>query len=399
MPDWEKIRHEFPLERSGINLAAMVMASTPHKVTRAINTHREALDLRPQSHAAANNSDMQEAVFAAVADYFGVPKGDIADTHSTTCALAQLYCGIRVAPGYEVLTSSNEHFTTTDTLRILERRDGTPFRRVALFRDSAAVTANEIVWNVNAAIKPSTRVLALTWVYSSDGVKLPIRQIAAVVESENRRRGSGTDPLVFVVDGVHGFGVENDTFANLKCDFFASGCHKWIFGPRGTAIICGRPQAWAQLSPWIVSQGDTSIGPGRGFIPGGVRVYEHWWAIKDAIDFLTSIGKKNIQDRVWQLATRLKKGLSLIDGVDVRTPLSTELSSGVVCFDVKGFSAGTVVDRLLSDHSIHATESGWDATAGRTHARFSPSILNSEAEIDTSLRAVEALVTGDTTSA
>jgi selenocysteine lyase/cysteine desulfurase len=253
------------------------------------------------------------------------------------------------------------------------------------------VTADEIVANVEAAIRPWTRVLALAWVYSSDGVKLPVRRISEVVEAENRRRSRGTAPLVLVVDGVHGFGVEDETFTNLKCDFFAAGCHKWAFAPRGTAIICGTPDAWAQLIPCIPSQGDTSFGPGRGFIPGGVRAFEHWWAIADALLFLMSIGKTNIQERVRVLAKRLKVGLAEIGSVDVRTPMAPDLSSGVVCFDVRGMTAEAVVEELLTTDSVRATESGWDAAAGRTHARFSPSILNSEAEIDRAIRAVKRL--------
>jgi hypothetical protein len=82
-PDWKKIRKEFPLERGVVDLAAMVMASTPRRVVAAIQTQRAKLDRLPHSHAAANNSTMQERVFGAVARYFGVPKGDIADTHRT----------------------------------------------------------------------------------------------------------------------------------------------------------------------------------------------------------------------------------------------------------------------------------------------------------------------------
>jgi aspartate aminotransferase-like enzyme len=49
----------------------------------------------------------------------------------------------------------------------------------------------------------------MTWVHSG-GVKLPIGEIGAIVDRHNRNR-SDAERIVYVVDGVHGFGVENRT--------------------------------------------------------------------------------------------------------------------------------------------------------------------------------------------
>jgi hypothetical protein len=59
--------------------------------------------------------------------------------------------------------------------------------------------------------------------------------------------------LLFCVDGVHGFGIENQDISQLGCDFFVAGTHKWIFGPRGTAVVWGFDLAWARSKPVIPS--------------------------------------------------------------------------------------------------------------------------------------------------
>ncbi|PWQ88693.1 aminotransferase, partial [Enterococcus faecium] len=84
---------------------------------------------------------------------------------------------------------------------------------------------------------PQTRVLGMTWVHSGSGVKLPVGQIGALVHEANRNRDEN-DRILYVIDGVHGFGVEDMRFADLQCDYFIAGTHKWMFGPRGTGIIC-----------------------------------------------------------------------------------------------------------------------------------------------------------------
>ncbi len=54
---------------------------------------------------------------------------------------------------------------------------------------------------------PRTRALAVTWVHSSTGVKLPIRRMADALGDVNKKRAEA-DRVLLCVDGVHGFGVE-----------------------------------------------------------------------------------------------------------------------------------------------------------------------------------------------
>lgn len=402
MTDWAEIANQFPAVRERLRRAkaparpvidfqAMVMASTPDTVTAQTEQFRLALDLDPLAFAQANNPARQTAVFEALEDYFGVPPALASYTFSTTMALAQFFGGLRVAPGQEILASRNEHFATVDTLKLRARRDGTVWRQFDFFRDSREWTDDEVIENLKTAIRPSTRALALTWVYSSDGVKLPLKTIAKIVAEENRQRPPHGDKLLMIVDGVHGFGVENANFEDLGCDLFAAGTHKWIFGPRGTAIMAGNEKAWAELIPLAPTSTPSQVGSGRVHTASGIRAYEYFWALEAAFRFLLHIGKKDIHDRVHGFARRLKQGLVSIPGTTLRTPMSDQQSSGIVCFDVDGLTPDQVLDVLAKKHAIRGTESSWDATAGRTHVRLSVSILNEDADIDDVLTAINDL--------
>ncbi len=99
-------------------------------------------------------------------------------------------------------------------------------------------------------------------------------------------------PLL-IVDGVHGFGVDDSSPADLGCDVLISGTHKWLFGPCGTVIIWAAPETWAQLSPSIPSFAPGLIGaylqdvepldiaPGSAATPGGFKAFEHRWAVAE----------------------------------------------------------------------------------------------------------------------
>lgn len=394
--DWPKIRGKFSLAKDMIEMSAMSMASNPEPVARQIRTFRDALDKSPHQYAMQNNRVLAPRVFQATSKYFGVDAGLVAYTHSTTVGLAQIHGGIRIEPGDEILTSTNEHFTTTEALRLRARRDGTAFRQVPLFRDSRSISTDEVVENISAAIRPTTRVLALTWVYSTDGVKLPIADISKVVQDENASRPRRADPLVFVVDGVHGFGVEDVNFADLGCHLFVAGCHKWIFGPRGTAIACGTEDGWREVAPLIPSFSSAKFGIAQLFMPGGTFAFEHFWALPSAFEFLgDTIGKPNVAARVHGLCARLKSGLRQIKGVTVVTPDDVAFSSGIVAFDVEAMSPSKVAeelaDRKARAYPVSTTVSAFDVTGARRHVRLSPAIFNTELDVDRALREIEHL--------
>ena len=177
------------------------------------------------------------------------------------------------------------------------------------------------------AITPSTRVLALTWVHSSTGLKLPLRAITQAVGELNAGRDEGARVLV-CVDGVHGFGIEDVVLADLGCDFFMAGCHKWLFGPRGTGIVAGTQRAWASLLPTIPSfidsgnwrawsSGIDPEGPTTAsrMSPGGYKAFEHLWALPKAFEFHQRIGKARVAERTHELGAQLKAGLRAIPGL------------------------------------------------------------------------------------
>ena len=69
--------------------------------------------------------------------------------------------------------------------------------------------------------------------------------------------------------------------------------------------------------------------------PGGFHAFDHRWALPEAFKLHLQLGKANVQQRIHQLNTLAKEGLQQIEGVVLHTPMSAELSSGMICFDYK----------------------------------------------------------------
>jgi selenocysteine lyase/cysteine desulfurase len=382
---WSGVRAQFDLARDTTHMASMLFASHPRPVREAIARHRAGFDANPAHYLYDNRWDFEANVLTAAAAYLDVDPTEIALTDSTTMGLAMLYSGLRLNEGQEVLTTPHDHYSTRESLRLRAIRSGGSIREVALYRDIATVTQDEIVESVVKALRPKTRVLAVTWVHSATGLKLPVRRIADALARENAARDEG-DRVLLCVDGVHGIGVEDVSLRDLGCDFFVAGCHKWLFGPRGTGFVWGRSEAWRSVVPTIPTFGGGMDGPGAVMTPGGFHSFEHRWALAEAFEFQTEIGRSRVSARVHELNERLKRGLAEMKHVRLRTPMSYDLSAGIVCFEVEGMSTFETVERLRERRVV-----GSVAPYASRYARLTPGLVNSEREVDRVLAEIRSM--------
>jgi isopenicillin-N epimerase len=394
--EWSLIRDLFPLARDRIHLTGLLLASHPAPVREAIERHRRGLDEDPVSYLEENAGRLEQETRVAAARYVGGDPDEIALTDSTTMGLGLLYTALDLRPGDEILTTEHDHYSTKTSLENAAARTGATLKRIVLYARSEGASEEEIVRAVSGSMTPRTRVVALTWVHSGTGVRLPIAHIAAAVARTNLERDE-KDRALLCVDGVHGFGSTEDSVSELGCDFFVAGCHKWIFGPRGTGIIWGRARAWPAVRPTIPPF-DMAPGkiPGRDrrappvlaqrITPGGFHSFEHRWALAEAFALHARIGRARVASRIHALNRQLKEGLARMPHVKVYTPNADALSAGIVCFEVAGLSPDAVVVKL-GQKRIIASQTPYETT----YARLTPGLLNSPQEIDAALRAVREL--------
>ncbi len=397
LQDWRVVRGEFNLSRDYIHLTGFLLASHPRPVREAIETHRRGLDENPANYLHDHAQRLEADVLGAAAEYLGVDPTEIALTDSTTMGLGLLYGGLKLREGQDILTTHHDHYSTATALRLRAERTGASVRAVSLYANPATATEEEITEAVVRALKPRTRVVAVTWVHSCTGVKLPIRRIADALAEVNAQRDDG-DRALLCVDGVHGIGVDDATMAGLGCDFFVAGTHKWMFGPRGTGLVWGKPQAWPAATAmiptfnrragqiWVKAIPPEDIPPAALMTPGGFHSFEHRWALGEAFRFHQRIGKPRIAERIHSLNRQLKEGLAKMSHIKLHTPPADDLSAGIVCFEVDGTTPEEVVTRLRERRIIASV-----TPYAIRYARLAPSLLTSPEEIDTALREVRAL--------
>lgn len=394
--DWSGLRKQFLLSYDYIHLATFLLASHPKPVADAIARHRHAFDVNPSDYWHEHFMTIDADIAAAAARYMGGKAENIALTDSTTMGLALVYSGLQLKPGDEILQTVHDHYSTDLSLQLRAERTGAKVRQVVLYDNPAQVAVDQVVSRLKAAISAATRVVAVTWVHSSTGVKLPVHTIAAMLADVNQQRNEA-DHILFCVDGVHGFGIEDIDVSTIGCDFFIAGTHKWIFGPRGTGVVWGSDRGWSRCKAvipsfsrsydvWLGGSTQDQVAIGEHMTPGGFHSFEHRWALPEAFNLHLQLGKAKVQQRIHELNTLTKQGLQQIKGVTLHTPMAAELSSGLVCFDYKTMAPDDVVKAMHGKGIIMSS-----TPYRQSYARFAPSLINNEQEIEQTLAALRTV--------
>ncbi len=403
LDDWAAVRRQFRLSPEYLHFAGFFIASHPEPVRAAIDGYRRALDDNPflvVEHGlfATDAENLELRVAEEAAKYLGGKREEIALTGNTTTGLALVYHGLSLGAGDEILITTHDHVVHHEAIRLAAERNGAAVRRISLFDEAATATIDGIVGRVRAGLREETRVLGITWVHSSTGIRLPVREIAEVVKEVNRKRDE-SKRLLLVVDGVHGLGAVDETVAEMGADYFCAGTHKWIFGPRGTGLVWARPEAWARLRPLVPSFSSTELFEAwkeqrapRGattadrITPGGFHAFEHQWGLAAAFRMHEQMGRRRVTERVTALNDQIKAGLAGMRKIKLHTPRDARLSAGICCFEVEGHTPAEVVTSLLKKKIIAST-----SPYAVTYARLSAGLMNSPAEVDKALAAVRTL--------
>ncbi len=394
---WSSVRGQFLLQHDRIQMAQMLLASHPKPVRDAIAKHRKALEESPAEYWESLAFTQEDVVREAAAKYMKVDATEIALTDSTTQGLAMLFNGMKLQPGDEILSTTHDHYVTDKSIDYACQKKGMINRRIAEYDDPREVSVDQVVSRIKDGLSQKTRVVMVTWVHSCTGVKLPLRAIADMLTEVNKQRDEDSR-IYFCVDGVHGFGNQDEDVSSLGCDFFVAGTHKWICGPRGTGVFWASKSAWAfveptvpafSMNPYLEWLGLPLEGPvtfAQLCTPGGFHAFEHRWALDSAFEFLMEIGRDRIHQRTSELSTRLKEQMDSIPNIHLHTPMASSLSAGINCFEISGFDTDTVVQKL-HDRGIIASASPYR----ESYVRLTPCMINTEHEVDRCIQVLQTI--------
>jgi isopenicillin-N epimerase len=375
---WRLVRREFPLEDGLIYLNAANVCPASRPVL-----DRYAALLRDfQANPSFQNRDkyrpLRESVRTKVAALLGVSADEIALTRNTSEGTNLVVRGIDLKPGDEIIITEHNHPSNNASWKLRARREAFVVKSVPV--SVPARSAEDLVAGIEKALTPRSRVIAVTHLTSTTGIRYPIKPIAELA----RRSG-----IFLHVDGAQAFGAGDVNLKDLGCDSYSASAHKWPMGPLEAGILFVRAGRIGSLWPSIVSAGwGDELEGARKFEAVGQQDDPRVVALGAAVELLELIGIREVGARVQALAGYAKQALAALANVELKTNLEPELSGGVVKFRLKDMPTARAYGLLWERHRLAiAMTPGGDSEG----LRFSPHIYNTFEEIDRAVTAVREL--------
>jgi selenocysteine lyase/cysteine desulfurase len=327
---------------------------------------------------------------AALGAMFGVPAGDIALIRAVSEGISAVGHGLDWRHGDEVIVTDQEHPAGLFPWLSLRDRFGARVRRLPVHDDAhRPQDAGTLLDRLDSLLTARTRLVALSHVTTETGVRLPAREICALVHRRCPEAAVG-------FDGAQAAGQFPIDLAAMGCDFYTATGYKWLLGHRGTSFLYIRPDWGDRIRPSWSGPGAAARAdrdtlaweplPGAARFEFGGRDWFIYAALGKALDFVASAGLRAIEAHAAALADRLKAALAAIPGATVYTPPDAAASSGIVTAGLAGWTGRGLIDALRRRWQI----TGRSAYRDRA-VRFSVAFFTSGAEVETVAAAMRDL--------
>ena len=278
--------------------------------------------------------------------------------------------GIDLARGDRVLTSDVEHEGGSAVWKHLEKRRGVIIDRVSIPPEDHDIT--RIVDRFGSAIKKETRVISVSHVITSTGLRMPVREIVALAKGRN---------ILTVIDGAQAVGNTPVDVKAIGCDAYAGPGHKWLMAPKGTGFLYINKDSAAKIQPveWTDGKAYVLGSAGMGSLPLIV-------GLGAAIHAAQKRGVAATEARNLVLRNRAYDGLKKIAKVQVISAPSGPLATALIAFRLPDAINSTAFRTAMREKYhvvLKQTEKRWG-----NGMRISPHIFNTVADIDAALKAI-----------
>ncbi len=232
------------LDPAVVFLTHGTFGACPRPVLEAQSAWRARLEARPLGFLERELDGLLAEARDRIGGFLHAEPDGLAFLQNATTGVSTVLRSLRFAPGDELLTTDHEYNATLNALAAAARRHGA---RVVVARIPFPISSpDEAGWAIVRAATPRTRLALISHVTSPTGLVLPIERIVG----ELAERGIDT-----LVDAAHAPGQVPVAVDALGAAYWTANGHKWLCGPKGSAVLWVRPNRRDEIEPLVISHG------------------------------------------------------------------------------------------------------------------------------------------------
>lgn len=295
----------------------------------------------------------------------------------------------RIHAGDEIIVSQLEHHSNIVPWQMLCERKQAILRVIPL-RDNLTLDM-EAFRNM---FNEHTRLVSVAHVSNVLGIINPIKDIIDIAHRHN---------VPVCIDAAQSVPHMPVDVRALDCDFMVFSAHK-AYGPTGLGVLYGKEE-WLNLLPPAQGGGEmiehvsfpkTTYNVLPYKFEAGTPNYIGSYTFMKALEYLNTVGMKNIQAAEAELTRYAERQLSMLDGI--RIYAAGEEKAGVISFNTEGihpYDIGVLLDRqgIAVRTGHHCAEPLIDYLGIPGTVRISFALYNTKEEIDIFITALQRALT------
>lgn len=372
--DIEAVREDLPVTRHCIYMNTGTSGPCPRPSVEAMaGLHTWINSVGPSSpEAQAKTAEVTSQLRARLAALLNCSPEEIALTHNTSEGINIVLTGLGIGPGDEIVVTDLEHDSVLVPVYHLCSHTSAVWRMLTLSNGADPVAA------LSEALSDRTKLVVFSHIAFPNGQLLPVRQMAAV---------AGSAGIPVLVDGAQAPGHIPVDVKALGVPFYALPGQKWLLGPDGTGALYISAEWIPKLRPawlgWASHAGYDLAGGYR--LRHDARRFEvgtfdpaALLGLLRSIEFIEEVGLQAVHARISRLAHLLRRMLSEVDGLEVKTPPGSACS-GLVAFTVRGMEPKAVTAELYRQARVVCR---WIPPPFSPVVRVSVNFFQTEDELD-----------------
>jgi cysteine desulfurase/selenocysteine lyase len=293
-----------------------------------------------------------------------------------------------IKPGDEIIISHLEHHANIVPWQMMCERKGAVLRVIPI-NDTGEIIVEEYL----KMLSSKTKLVSVTQVSNALGTVLPVNEIIAAAHSVN---------VPVLIDGAQGIQHGVVDMKSMDCDFYVFSGHK-IYGPTGIGILYGKEKWLSELPPFQgggdmvdkVTFEKTTYNELPFKFEAGTMNYTGAIGLASALDYVNSIGRKNIAIMEKELLSYATEKLSGINGLKIygnsvrKIPIISFLLK-----DMHQYDAGMILDKMgiAVRTGTHCAQPVMDRFGIDGTIRASLCFYNTKEEIDTLAAGIEKVI-------
>ena len=368
----------------------------PESVYAAVDRYQRELGVAVGRGATRMGGEVQRTVRTArkrLAELWGADSPDrIIFTSNGTDSLNLAIHGL-LRPGDHVVSSIMEHNSVLRPLAWLQEHRGIEVTFVA-----ADSTGRIEPHDVREAIRPETKLIALTHASNVTGTLQPLADFCEIAQ---------TSGVPLLIDAAQTAGAVPIDLRNTPVDLLACPGHKGLLGPLGTGVLYVKPGIEEKLDS--IRQGGTGsvseLASQPDTLPDKYESGNHnapgLFGLEAGLAFLQDRTIPAIREHEQSLTAKLLDGFRSIDGLRIHGPNDPSRQIGVVSVTADGFDP-QILSGILDESFQLQTRAGLHCAPGvHRHlgtidaggtVRFSVGPLTTTADIEAAISAMTEIM-------